>query len=91
MKSCTEIIRFIFKNLIHINIHYSLIYTEDTFWIRHVDHQRRLSMSNDWGPTRIRREWCDELANFEVTSRSQHLTWFTPSSYQGTTATLKPV
>ncbi|VDP53508.1 unnamed protein product [Schistosoma mattheei] len=47
-----------------------------------LDHQRRLSMSNDWRPTRVRREWCDEPANFEVTPHGQHLTWITPSTCQ---------
>ncbi|VDP45489.1 unnamed protein product [Schistosoma curassoni] len=46
---------------------------------------------NDWRPTRIRREWCDKLANVEVTTRGQHLTWTTPLTYQGTIDALKAV
>ena len=56
-----------------------------------VDHQRWWSMSNDWRPTRVRRERCNEQANFEVTPRDQHLTWIAPSTYQGTMDALKTV
>lgn len=56
-----------------------------------VDHQHRLCMSDDWGPTRVRRERCDELTSFEVIPRSKHQTWNAPSSYQGTMAALKTV
>ncbi|VDO88986.1 unnamed protein product [Schistosoma curassoni] len=56
-----------------------------------LDHQRGLSMSNDWRSTRVRREWCDEPDNFEVTPHGQHLTWITPSTCQGTMAALNTV
>ncbi|VDP32063.1 unnamed protein product [Schistosoma mattheei] len=48
-------------------------------------------MSNDRRPTQVRREWCDEPANIEVTPRSQHLTWTTPLTYHGTIDALKTV
>ena len=48
-------------------------------------------MSNDWRPTRVRRERCNEQANFEVTPRDQHLTWIVPLTYQGTMDALKTV
>ncbi|VDP56498.1 unnamed protein product [Schistosoma margrebowiei] len=48
-------------------------------------------VENDWRPTRVRRERCDETANFEFTPRGQHLTWTTPLTYQGTIDALKTV
>ncbi|VDP48937.1 unnamed protein product [Schistosoma margrebowiei] len=56
-----------------------------------VNHQRRRSISNEWRPNRVRREWCDEPANVEVTSHGQHLTWVTPLTDQSTIAALKTV
>lgn len=56
-----------------------------------VDHQRRLSVSNDWEPTGIGRKWFDETANFEVTLRSQNVTWIITSSYSGPVAGLLTV
>ena len=48
-------------------------------------------MSNDWRPTRVKRERCKEQANFEVTPRDQHLTRIAPSTYQGAMDALKTV
>ncbi|VDP49362.1 unnamed protein product [Schistosoma curassoni] len=57
------------------SINYNLIIARS---ITNVDDLCR----NDWRPTRIRREWCDEPANVEVSPRGQHLTWTTPLTYQ---------
>ncbi|VDP76347.1 unnamed protein product [Schistosoma curassoni] len=46
---------------------------------------------NDWRPIRVRREWCEKLANVEVKPRGRHLTWTTPSTYQGTIDASKTV
>ncbi|VDO72210.1 unnamed protein product [Schistosoma mattheei] len=56
-------------------------------WITNEDDLCR----NDWRPTRVRRGWCDKLANVEVTPRGQRFTWTTPLTYQGTTDALKTV